>query len=388
MEQLKQEQGLTLAQILKMFKGKVVLIICLSLVAAILGGAFAVVSSVFSRDYGTSVEFYVSTADSSHTLLSVLQSEAFAEKLLLEDNGLPAKEQCDPADYAAALAAIEATKAARDAKYEAKKALDLIPYKLAPIQQHYDYLNSLYTEARNLLDIYKGANTSDKDILGENHAQKIAEYEAAVAKAAADQESYYTETYFPMIEKKLAAEYDLKSATDALDEALRAEEELVEKVLASWRTQASVQKKLSDIYDGVRFSYALREVRNGNNVSLVENPNFIVATVLVQNDEDFANELLAKIKSISPEIIENNIEQLTGEVDVNCTLMSTFSTVEVVNGGGMIKDAIVYALVAAIAAFALICIVIIGKNLIKMIFASDDDAEIAEEAKEEEYTNV
>lgn len=389
MEQNVKSKGVTLADILRMFKGKIVLLVCLTLVAAILGGAVAVLTAVLYGDYGTSVEFYVSPVDDSHSLLPILQSEAFAEKLLLEENGLPEKSICNPADYDAALAAINATKAAREAKYQAKKALDRIPYDLAPIQNHYDHLQSVYHEAFSQLELYKSAN-SDFIADDENHQQKIKEYEIELKRATEAKENYYSETYAPMIAAKYKAEVAYKEATDALDEARRSEEKLVEKVLSAWRSSDAVQKNLKSIYDGVSFAYATREVKSGSSTSQVENYNFIKVTVFVPNDEEFAAELLGNIKAITPAFVENNIEKLTGEVEVECTLMSTFSDVDDLNGGGMIKNAVTYALVAAVAVFALTCIIIIGKNLIVMIFAADaeEKAESEAEQKDENYTNV
>ena len=131
-------------------------------------------------------------------------------------------------------------------------------------------------------------------------------------------------------------------------------------------------------------------MKSGSSTSQVENYNFIKVTVFVPNDEEFAAELLGNIKAITPAFVENNIEKLTGEVEVECTLMSTFSDVDDLNGGGMIKNAVTYALVAAVAVFALTCIIIIGKNLIVMIFAADaeEKAESEAEQKDENYTNV
>ena len=384
MEQNVKSSGLTLADILRMFRGKVILVVCITLVAAILGGVFGVVSSLFYADYGTSVEFYVSHVDSKHAILPILQSESFAEKLLLDENGLPAKDKCNPADYEAALAAINATKAAREAKYDAKKALDRLPLELAAAEKTYEVLSTEYLAAETRLGLYTGEQAEDI-VKDEGHKQKIKECEDALQKIAEIKDDFLSKTYYPLLEKKSRVELAFKDATDALNDARRNEEELVGKVLSDWRSSAAVQESLKKIHDSVSFSYG-----TGEGATPAENYNFIVVTVLVPSDEDYAANLLGKIKSIAPDFIENNIEDLTGEVEVDCTLMSTFSAVGDLNDSGIVKTALIYALVAAVAIFALTCIVIIGINLVKKIFAVDDEQKAESETKQEDktYTNV
>ncbi len=386
MEQTTKDQGISIADILRMFRGKLVMIICITLAAAILGGAFAVVSTLFSRSYGAEVSFYISPVDDSNSLLPLVQSEAFAEKLLLDENGLPDKELCDPEDYEAALAAVIAAKEARDAKYQAQKVFDMIPYSLAPIQEKYTNLKNHYNEIYSLLNMYKGAN-SDTIAGDETHAEKIAYYEKELEKAAAERNAYYESTYAPAVASKLEAEKKLAEATELVNKTRKAEDELVEKVLAPWRELDGVKEELADVYESLRYNYSVREIKSGSSKSEVENINFLVITVDVTGDEEFAALILERVKAVAPAFIEKNIEKFTDEIDVECTLISPFSEITDTSEKSFLKEGLTYAIVAAVAAFAIVCVIIVAINLAKRFGIFDNKNALVEQKEEAEESS-
>jgi len=214
----------------------------------------------------------------------------------------------------------------------------------------------------------------------------IEKYEKDLENAKVARDDYYDNFYAPKISEKHNAEAALDEAIENLTLRRAEEAELVEKVLAAWRKQSGVKEQLAKIRDSVSFKYATREVATGATTTTVENNSFLLVSVSVPNDEEFANDLLGKIKEITPEYVEKNIEKLTGKVEVECSLMSTFSGVGNLNSSGLIKNIVLYALVLGIAMFALLCLIIIGGNFLKPIFGKKNNAK--EEAEEKELANV
>ena len=121
-----QKNELDLIDLLKVLLSKIKLIVCIALIATFIGGALgAIITLLGKRDFGTQVEFYITRGASDSQILHLLASERFAEKLLLDENGLP--ENTSGAEYDAAIAAKEAADAAVEALAEAKKIAKSVP---------------------------------------------------------------------------------------------------------------------------------------------------------------------------------------------------------------------------------------------------------------------
>ena len=96
---------ITWVDILKMLAKKAKLIAWITLLALVLGAAAGVgVAMVSNATYGTQVEFYISSEERNSYILSLISSDSFSEKLLLDENGLPETDKGSNA-YNEALAA-------------------------------------------------------------------------------------------------------------------------------------------------------------------------------------------------------------------------------------------------------------------------------------------
>ena len=172
---------LDLLDILKIIFSKAKLLICIALLAAIIGGALGgAITLLAKREYGTQVEFYITPNSTDSNVLHLLASERFAEKLLLNENGLP--ENRSGADYDAALAAKLESDAAAKALTDAKKLSREAPRALAIAQKNYEEKQKAYDDIYNLLSVYKSA-TSDKIAEDPEHVQKMKQYEADLEAA-------------------------------------------------------------------------------------------------------------------------------------------------------------------------------------------------------------
>lgn len=354
---------LTLFDVFAALRKKVKLIVCVTLVAAVIGGVLGGVMSMLWSSYGAIISFHVSPYDGSDSLLYKLQSESFAERLLLDENGLPPKDECDPEDYENAVKAIEALNVARAKKLELSREIGMLPYSLAIIEEEYERLTQAYNNAYNVLSIYT-SSPSDKVAEDEAHKAMISLYEQKLKEAEQEREAYAESTYNPAIANKLKldAEYAqiARDVTDLRDEV----KELTEAVLAPWRENEDVKEDISVIMKSVTYEYEKLEASQKANTSTSkdEEPHkgYVKVTVNVERDEEFAQFIIDQIKSNMGFYVIDHIESSGGYTKVRCELISTVGAIEE-TGDGTIISAVKFAAIAAIVALVVVCCVVIAK---------------------------
>lgn len=354
---------ITFVDILRMFRGKVKLLMCVALIVAVLGATVGVLVAEIDVVYGAQITFYLLPGESTQTLLPILKSEAFAEKLLLDENGLPPRAECDPADYDAALAAVQAENEARKNKLEISREMASYPYKLAIIEAQYNVLNNEQIRISELLKTYKSAQ--DEIAKQPDHLTKIAEYEQKLAEAEQAWQDYKTNVYDPAIEYKLEINQKNHLISRALNDARKLADELVEKVVSTWREKEEVRTLVATIQDSVTYEYT-KILDNSAADQKVENQNtsFLVISVAVPQNDEVAQQIVEMIKERTPSFVEKEVERLTGVAEANCTLTSTFVESSEIGDTSPIKNAIIFAAVGAVAAIAVACVVIIVYNLL------------------------
>lgn len=357
---------ITFPDILRMFRGKLKIFIIMTVVALIVGAVIGGSVSFMFASYGEEVSFYLTTTDGTKALLPLLHSDSFAEKLLLDENGLPPKSECNEADYEAALAAVRTYQEARVAKRELSKKIGLYSTEFAIIANEHSRLVSNYDKLFNELKIYLSAQ--DEIAKGENHAETIAKYEAMLDEASSALEKYTKETYDPA--KAINYQYDNELATarrTLLDTRLAATE-AVEKVLAPWRESKEVKDLIKTITQSVTYEYAKIVDENDPNSGLTSEANqnaaFLVVSINTDNDKEMTEFIVEKIKDRVPEYVVENIERLTGANEPQCTLISTFSQTKRTDDYGLIKTALTGAVICAVVVVAVGCTIVIVKNIL------------------------
>lgn len=361
--QPKSTDQVSVVDVIKMFRGKLKLLVCLALVGVIIGGALGVLVSETSASYGATVNFYLTTQDGTKALLPLLQSEAFAEKLLLDENGLPPKAECNAADYDAALAAVKAHNEARALKRDLARKLSLIPYELAPIEEKFNSLTLEYTRVFNLLTTYKSAPI-EQIADDKNHAEQVAKYEALLAKVEAERNEYKTNVYDVKIAEKLELEQNMAIAKRLVTDTRREEEIALEKVLSPWREKDSVREMVALIQDSVSYEYAKIIDDVATNTEENQNSAFLIINVDVNENEANAEYVIDRLKARTPAFVEKNIERLTGANEPQCTLISTFVETHRTDDNGLVMSAVVYGVIGAIVLVAFASIVIIVKGVL------------------------
>ncbi len=354
-------QQITLADTVKLFRGKLKLLFCIALAACIAGAALGVFMTYSDISYGGKIEFYLDPADSSNRLLPMLRADSFAEKLLLDENGLPPKEDCDPDDYKAALEAVVAAREARERKQELKRELDSIPYEIAVVEDEYNNKTDEYNRIRDLLNIYKSASdiAVEKD---PEHQDMVDSYEDKLETATEDKKKA-EESYNSLIQKKLEKEQEYHLASLDLKEKNETADAALEKILRVWRDGEDVRSKMDVIKKALSFEYA----KTSSDTAKADDANkpnaaFLIISVSLSNDKEFAEELIDSITRITPAFAEKSLEEFAYVNKAKCVLISTFASAEDTEPESIVKNIVIYTVVVAAAALLMSCFIIIAKG--------------------------
>lgn len=114
---------------------------------------------------------------------------------------------------------------------------------------------------------------------------------------------------------------------------------------------------LRRVTSAVTFSYLEEnaDVSDANNLAR----SFIYVKISVLNDKAFAEELLEQVRREVPAYVEANMAVPTDYTGTNCQQITVLDSVGLTNPGYTTNQAIKYAILAAVAAFVVACVVII-----------------------------
>lgn len=355
---------ITFGEVLGMFRGKLKMVLLITLVVAIIGGALGAFFNLSTKTYEATIKFYLTTQDGSQALLPLLSSDSFAEKLILEENGLPKREDCNPEDYDAALAAITAYNNAVDTKREAVKQSIINSSAFTVIESKYNSALDEYNRRFEELSIYLGAQ--DKVASSENYEETIALYENRLEEARTA--LYAVKKDYDEAKNKKTESLDaIVIAKEAVKETRYNAQEAAEKVLAPWREKEDVKDLIDTITASVTYEYAKyiddkEAEKTLADTAQNQNAAFLIINVSLDDDKETAEFIVERLKSRLPAFVEDNIERLTDVNEARCTLISTFEDVAEAEPQSLVKTIIKYAVLPAILSFVVICVVIIFKG--------------------------
>lgn len=363
------EVTISIADIVRMFRGKMRKIIAIAIVAGIIGGLIGIISSVTSMTYGTTLKYRLNPTDGGTTLMYVLKSGGYSEYLLLDENGLPPKEDCDPALYQAALDAAEAYKATRAEKKAASEALETLDFELgmADLEYEYSYMNTEYNRVYGQLQIYKDAQTDN--LVDENHLATIDKLEAKLDELEAKRSEFEINKYRPAQLEKMAANQRLEEASLANYYARLDYNEAAEAAREQWREKKEVKELVGIINGGIKYEYTKLFDDEELGSSSSDDPNkenlnrsFITITVAVANKDD-AELIVSSLKKSFPTYIDRYIEQDSGALRIECTNITPFASAILLNVGGLIKGAITTCILVVVLAVIAYCAWVVFKNI-------------------------
>lgn len=350
------EEGLSLIQIIRVLLDKIKLLILVVLIGGICGGAFGIWRTIDMKYYGTSIEFYVNpekptnVGNSSNltanavgsqygvygaygrhvmdAIVKLLSSESFTEQLMLEENGLPSTElypNLDETKY------VNAENALKKAEAAWKKAAEFD----APLAEALDNLNDFWIEA------------------GLSGTFSESGYNNLISKQEFTIPSYLKDAYehFRGVNEQ---------RNDAIQKATTVQKDsdaIVEILLEEWREHPQYVSTLDKFQGAVKYSYLgdNEDIEDANNLAR----SFLYVNINVLNDEEFAKDLLIRVKRAVPEYVEKNMIVPTDYEGTSCTRITRTDDIRRTNPHYRRNQSIKYAVLAAAAAGVIAAVLII-----------------------------
>lgn len=398
----KQEFEFSLFSFLKIFKGKLKMLIAIGLISAMLGGTVGALSVVLGKkEYGNLLTFQFPTPEQSgySTVIPLLESDLFTEKILIgtkqvdftDANGITTTLTIPDLPYNAdqekAVAEYEHTKVEATKKIKLlKEELKEIPFELnflktnleaktsifAPIEKEYEtiwkmYSDTLYEDAKKKLEAIQGPYDTAKS-----------EYEAA--------QNAYNDCFKNQKQK----EAELFHAENDLNEATEKSNEILDALRAEWRKDKKNKALVDTFHEGVKYSFT----KDGsplpvNNTGKEDTSGkFIYIDVRIPKDEALASKIINNIVTeIAPFVISNTTPVEKNDA-IKCVPLST-GTAKDINEDSLIKNIIIFAVIFFAAFELLTCGIIIVSHIRKALYANDETAsdKLAKEAESTEEKN-
>lgn len=349
----------SLLDLMKLFKKKFKALVVIGLIFAIIGGAVGALITVIDATYSAELEVYMTPADGSDRLLYDLRSGRFAEQLLLEKNGLPAKELCNAADYAAAEEALAKMAEIRQQRIDKKE--EIARYYTSDIEHQYAVLSNEYNNILNVLKMYKDAQTDG--LVNDSHLAVIANYEQRLQKAEDAKKAYYDEVYSKVEDKKIQMNLELAQMTDQLKDQREEADEAVEKVLAAWRTDEEVARRVTTIlkcvtYEYHKLSYFEDETTSDKNDESSESLHRGYIRIKIEvpssalpkgiDGKEYVQELIDCYNNRIGAYAEDYLERATGVYEAKCTIVSPIVTIETTESG-ILVEIVKFAVIGGVA---------------------------------------
>lgn len=361
MEEITQKQNeISIMEIFRLLLSKLKLLILILVLGASIGAGFGFLRTHNVEYYGTELKFYINpskdvgtsvNSDSQYgvygaygknvmnNMVELLESEAFAEKLLLNENGLPTKERLDAIkndELNELVATATAAVAAYNEKYVGlESALTNLNLANELVDKKTAELNKLWNAARledSTLPVTPktGVSTEIDNAISSLNSATVTQLNA---------QHTYDDLY--------------KEVKTLLDKADKAKEP----ALTKWRElDGTYKSKISRICSSSSFSY-YDESADVEAEDLAR--SFIYVNISVLNDSKYAEDLRLLLMKAVPEYIVEKMPIPSGYDGTNCFRISRTDEVHLTNSGVVRTTAIKYGLLLAAASFVVACIVII-----------------------------
>ncbi len=375
------EEGISLLDIVKLLWSRVKLLILVVILGGIIGGGITAIRTVDVNYYGTTVEFYVNPekpedapsgsesqysvygAYGSHvmkTMIQLLESDSFAEKLILNGDRLPQKgvwvNDKNPKEVALGLDALidSATaelKKADDAKAVADAKLVLAEEALLALEKAWE--EELSTNSK-----YAGLAYSESAY--KKLASELGGFSEALVSA------------YEQYEGEDGARAQAHSAVEASKTASDKADKAVNSTLLAWQQTAKYRSALAQFKSALSYSF-LQEEATAENVNNLAR-SFIYVKISVLNDEAFANEVLRRVRgsvetdengneivteSVVSAYVEENMTIPAGYQGTNCQRITRTDDISLTNPLYATKQSIKYGLLFGAIALVVASIVIL-----------------------------
>ena len=137
MEEIVQNE-ISLMDIMKMLVKKIKLLLCVTLIAVVVGAALGGVLTFNKKYYGTKARFYLSAKASDTQILDLLESGSFAETLLLNEYNLPVTVYGTQEEYNVAVEKSKAVQAAEKTVADLEESISDLPEEVKLAEEAYE----------------------------------------------------------------------------------------------------------------------------------------------------------------------------------------------------------------------------------------------------------
>ncbi len=396
----KEESGVSLLEILRLLLSKIKLLILVVIIAGIAGGGFALYTSWNNLYYGTQVEFYVNPEKPKNTtsdgasqygvygaygrhvmdnMVKLLESESFTEQLLLNGETLP-QIDFNAGDTTPMGITLVGTQYwswierpdVEDAKHphyilkaaiaDAKKARAIANAQITELEsktllktEQMQAYNNLSLEMSNAwLKLYLNKVVKNPSFL------KL-EYEKLIKDSGPNPTNEITELIklYDAIENTKLAIDTAQQAIDQITPAFTAADEAEEAALNLWRESAGYKALLGRYSAAVNYSYlsANADIEDANN--LARSFIYVNISVVGEQNQDFAKEVLNRVKVLVPKYVEANMTVPADYQGTNCQRITRTDEIRRTNPNSRTTQAIKYGLLFAAAALVVAAVVVI-----------------------------
>ena len=350
--------NINLLDLIKALLAKWKLLLCATLAALLLfGGIGAAVSLLSNQNYGADIKFYITSDKSNKYILSLVQSDIFAEELFMDENGLPA-EFSNTEKYKTAASYYQRVEELEEEIKLTEKAFDdghyarLVEDAQRVFNERQKAYDEMFARLDTMLESPDSANykTQIESAVKELDAAKKAKDEAKKA---------YNEIYAVHADKKQEIA-DMNREMEYLREEYV---ELKDELLADFRAIEKNAEKINKIKESVSYSYSTEE---GN-----ESQAVLCASISSRKDQEAAELLIKKIPEKLPIFIEENVSE-----DAVCDYMSALSVIGKLEINPLISTTVKYGAVGAVATFIILCFGIATMYFVKLEKKSKDIVDI------------
>ena len=353
MEEMQKEEGLNLLEIIRILFHKLKLLILVVIIAAA-GGAFLGYGRYVNvKNYGTKIDFHVNPVKDGQpgvygsygihimdTMVKLLESEWFCEKLMLNGEVLPCVD-------------IDKAKAPNDYYPNLDEKKHSKATRLLEVAEQYWESAENKTQQRD-----KAFENFKKEWIEQMESSLPSDYEEAYLKLPDiiknSSEFRNLENYYNIL---ITVEKELETATKKARDAQKEADEAVEIFLEEWRQSEKYITTSKKIKSALSYSY-LSETDDIEDASKLTR-SFIYVEINVLNDEEFAKDLLERVKVIIPAYIEDKMLLPDGYDETDCWRTTTRNEIQWLNPNLARNQAIKYAFLLAAAAGVIAALIVI-----------------------------
>ena len=363
----KQEYEFTFVSFLKIFKGKLKMLLAVGLISAILGGTIgALIFTVGKKTYGNTLAFYLPTPELTgySAVIPLLESDLFTEKILIGTktvNGIKIPDLPYSAEEEALIIEYESKKlqATEDIKI-LKSRLKTLPSEIENLKAQYEAARSTYSpfkeERDKLWAVYDTELAKDaKERLDALEANP--EYQKAKAEFEVAQKSYND----TVIQQAEATE-KLLTAENVLTEVTEKSDLIVNKLSAEWKKDPKNKKLVDAFHKNVSYSFTKdgKPLDNTYQTTQDTSGKFLYIDIRIPENKELANKIINNILSEISEFVISNMTPVEKSDHIKCMCISS----------GEARDVNDDTLFISIAKYSLILFAIFEVLAILFILAS------------------